>query len=87
MKNWQYKIKIRDISEDPNYDEEKELEVIPDYGEKMKKRLYSYSCIPKSLANTFLKVKTLAQFNKKLDALYDFCDSNDIWVEDALIDF
>ncbi len=81
MRNWQHKIKIRDISEDPNFDEEKELEVIPGYGKKMKERLSAYTFITKELGNSFLKVKTLAQFNRKLDNLYNFCDANNIWVD------
>ena len=80
MGNWTHSIKIRDISEDDTYNEERELEIIPTYGKKMKDRLSSYSFIPKSIANSFLKVKTLAQFNKKLSRLYDFCDRTDVWV-------
>ena len=81
MKNWIHKIKLRDISEDPNFPEERELEVIPDYGKKMKERLDKYDFIPKNSGNSFLKVKTLAQFNRRLDTLYDYCDANDIWIE------
>jgi hypothetical protein len=80
MRKWKHKIKIRDISEDSDYQEEKELEEIPKYGKKMKERLISYPFIPVNLADSFLNVKTLAQFNRKLDLLYDFCDANDIWV-------
>jgi len=81
MKNWTYKIKIRDISEDPNYDEGKELKEIPICGKKMKKRLDIYKFIPKRFGNRFLKVKTLSQFNRVLNSLYDYCDANDIWVK------
>jgi len=82
MRNWIHRIKIRDISEDKKYDSALEYtKQKRDYNKEMTKRLEKYSFIPKRIVSKFLKIKTLLNFNKTLDSLYDYCDVNDIWIE------
>lgn len=71
----------------PNYDSENELKLIPQYGKRVAERLVSYQhqglfiADGRELIGAFRKVKTEAQFNRLLDALYDHCDEHRIWVE------
>lgn len=82
MINWRHKIKIRDISEDPYFDPEKDKHKIPAYGKLMAERLKTYPFLNNTpFAAQFEKSKTLAQFNLFLDRLYDYCDEHKIWVE------
>ena len=82
MKRWEQKIKIRDISEDKDYNNNLDFtEQKKNSGKLMLKRLNDYSFIPKSFGKRFLKIKTLNGFNGILDDLYDYCDNNNIWVE------
>lgn len=82
MRNWIHKIKIRDISEDKNYNNDLLfLKQKRNYGLEMYNRLKKYPFIPLTLAEAFKRIKTLKGFNSELNYLYDFCDLNDIWVE------
>jgi hypothetical protein len=77
---WKNRIKIRDISEDENFDES--TSNITVYGNKMCERLLSYPFLATAdFPSEFKKVRTLDEFNNVLNNFYDYCDDNRIWVE------
>ncbi len=55
---------------------------------KLKNRVLKYlrtdpkavKCLPKRFADAFEKTKTVKQWDKVLDRLYDYADANDIWL-------
>ena len=78
MSRWIKHIKLKDLLDefDDDADELKEIErVIPLW----RNRFQSIQEL-KHLSKIFNKVKTLNQFNKKLNIVYDFCDSERIWI-------
>lgn len=78
MANWQKKINLRDLFEDFNLeaDELEEIERIkPLWIERFNSIEELKTYVPK-----LKKVKTLNQFNRWLDGVYDYCDDNLIWI-------
>ena len=80
MSNWVAKVKFRDLLKEFNVGADDELEevqrVMPLWIERFK-NIPQLSHFVKSLK----KVKTESGFNRWLDIVYDYCDSNSIWVE------
>ena len=77
--NWKNKVNFRDLLEDFNEDAEELSEikrVIPLWVD----RFNSINCL-KHFVNSLSGIKTQSQFNKWLNAVYDHCDNNAIWVE------
>jgi len=77
--NWNKKIRFKDLLEefDDDNDELEEIKRIrPIWVERLKSIKELHDFIPQ-----LKKVKTLTQFNKWLDEIYDYCDYEGIWVE------
>jgi len=80
MTNWRTSVKFRDLLEQFDTEAEDELEevqrVLPLWIERLQS-IPSLSHFVESLK----KVKTESGFNRWLNKVYDYCDSNLIWVE------
>ena len=76
---WSKTVKFRDLlSEyDNNADELEEIKRIKPFWIE---RFNSIHCL-KDFVPSLKKVKTLSQFNKWLNSVYDFCDYERIWVD------
>lgn len=83
MPVWLHRVHFRDLINAPDYnDPDKELEQIPIVGSRMSERLKQYRVFDGTdFSDRFIKVKTQAQFNRVLSDVYDFCDSQRIWIE------
>ena len=78
---WAFKVKLRDLLEDESYDPERELELIPQLGQKVAARLREHDCfLASDLAKRFAGVQTEAAFNRAVEELYDYADRRRIWI-------
>lgn len=87
MRRWLYRIRLRDVfdEDESGYDSERELELIPQIGFLMGKRLEKlappFNTLLRPFVARFKTVKTEAAFNRVLDDLYNTADREHIWIE------
>ena len=79
MANWRKTIKIKDLLEEYNEDAD-ELEEIARVKPLWVERFVSIAGFA-GFAKQIGKVKTLSQFNRVLGNMYNYCDSELIWVD------
>ena len=82
MSVWLYRIKLRYLWE--KYNPAKELQQVPEIGERIATELETVTnqrWFGKLFPKKFRKAATEREFNDVLGALYDFADTQRIWID------